>query len=248
MKFNLILIFFLFILNSISVYADKISIVTEDLPPLNYKKNGEITGITTDIVKEILKRTKTAAKINLYTWRRAYLLAKSKKNILIYSIAKTQDRVEFFKWIGPVISWTLCVYSLKDRTDIVINKINDAKKYKLGVIKNDAIAEGLIKYGFVVGKNLVYSRDDVINLKNLFARRIDLVAKNDFFMETKIKKLGYDINKIKKVFTVPTKFNFYLAFNKNTSDKIVKKFEKAFEEIMKDGTYTKIINSYSEMK
>ncbi len=36
----------------------------------------------------------------------------------------------------------------------------------------------------------------------------------------------------------------YIAFNKNTKNSIIKKWQKALNEIKTDGTYEKIINKY----
>jgi len=38
--------------------------------------------------------------------------------------------------------------------------------------------------------------------------------------------------------------DLYIAFNKNTPDTIIEKWQKALDDIKKDGTYQKILNKY----
>lgn len=245
MKFlKLKILIFLTLLYSPHIYANQIEIVTEDLPPYNYLKKDKIVGISTDIVKVILKKTNIKATINLYNWNRAYHLAKFKKNVLIYSIARNSEREKLFKWVGPIIRFSTHIYGLKTRKDIKINKLKDISKYKIATVRNDEFALHLLREGLKEGKDFTYSSKEEINIKNLFVKRLDLTGNINFYMIYKCKQLGYDYKKLKIFYTLPGKKSLYLAFNKKTSDKIVTKFQKALSKLKKDGTYQKIINQY----
>ena len=71
------------------------------------------------------------------------------KNVLIYSIMRTEQREKLFKWIGPLTPLRTRIFSLKSRNDIVINNIKDAKKYKIGLVRGDARAQFFKNLGVV---------------------------------------------------------------------------------------------------
>ncbi|NQY93223.1 MAG: transporter substrate-binding domain-containing protein, partial [Campylobacteraceae bacterium] len=124
-------ILYLFIL-SLFLHSEEITIVTEEFPPYNYQVDGKMKGISSEIVLAVLKEINVTAKIVSYHWSRAYVLASTKKNHLIYSIARIPEREELFHWIGTIAPYSTSFYKLKSRKDIKINSLDDAKKYTIG--------------------------------------------------------------------------------------------------------------------
>jgi hypothetical protein len=73
-------IFFLFLLFTAlptTVLADKVIVVTENYPPYNYEHEGKVSGLSTDIVKRIIK---ISIKSRLTACRRASYIRQ--KNLL----------------------------------------------------------------------------------------------------------------------------------------------------------------------
>ena len=60
-----------------SVLCQELTILTENLPPLNYLENGVLVGPSVEIVKEIQKRVGSQEPIQVYPWARAYKMAHS---------------------------------------------------------------------------------------------------------------------------------------------------------------------------
>lgn len=50
-------------------FCQEIVIVTEDFPPFNYKKDGLMQGISTEVVLAAFKAANMKPKIELYPWR-----------------------------------------------------------------------------------------------------------------------------------------------------------------------------------
>jgi len=64
-------------------------------------------------------------------------------------------------------------------------------------------------------------------------------------MDWIIKENGHDITEYEIVFEITKEEkNLYFAFNKDTSDEIIGKFQKALDEVKKEGLYDKIISKY----
>ena len=117
--------FFLFVLCWNNSWAIDIEIYTENWPPLNFENGGKITGFTTDIVREIQRRTKIKGEIKLLPWKRAYFNALNKKNALIYSIVRNPQREGLFRWVGPIYPRRVSLFKLKSRRDIIVKNVKD---------------------------------------------------------------------------------------------------------------------------
>ena len=89
-------------------------------------------GVSTEVVLAVLKEVNVKAKIELYPWARAYQIATTKKNHLIYSIGRIPERENLFHWVGTIAPYKTSLYKLKIRKDIKIGSLNDAKRYTIG--------------------------------------------------------------------------------------------------------------------
>lgn len=228
----------LFFMGNIA-FAQTFKIMTEEYSPYNFTKDGKITGISTEIVREILKRIGHPDNIEVFSWSRGYNLIQQKGNHILFSTTRTEKRENLFKWVGP-LALNKTVFFAKKGSNISVASINDARKVKsIGVYK-DAFGEMLLKEkGFTNIDSVV---DNKLNLKKLIGGRIDLWIINELTGVQIAKEAGLT-DKIESVFEVQTK-QLYMAFSKNTPDEIIKKWQKALDEIKADGSYARILRKY----
>ena len=65
----MIMMMFIFVfLSPGMLHAASLRILTEDLPPLNYVKDGALVGPSVEMVKEIQKRIGSREEIQVYPW------------------------------------------------------------------------------------------------------------------------------------------------------------------------------------
>lgn len=238
-----VLIFMLFNLGIGLACAQQITIVTENYPPYQYSENSKVKGINTEIVDAILNELNMEVKIGMYPWARAYRMALKNKNTLIYAIYRTQERENLFKWVGTIAPVKLCLFALKDREDIKIDKLEDAKKYSIGTVREDVMEEYLFGKGFVeIQPNNSHER----NMKKLLFKRIELWAVDEFTGYYLLKKNNFDPKTIKKIYCIDeiSTEGTYMAFSKDTPDEIVDKFKTAYEKIKKNGLYDMILKEH----
>jgi polar amino acid transport system substrate-binding protein len=226
--------------------GQEIQIVTENYPPYNYEENGEVKGVSTEIVRAVLKEIGLNIKIRVYPWARAYKMALEEPGTLIYSIGRTPEREDKFKWAGFIAPADQILLSLKERTDIKLHNLDDMRKYKIGTVRDDLIEHHLMKNGFKPGKNIDQCSGYAINIKKLLFKRTDVCAIG--------KLVGYDIlrkmelepsNIVQEVYHFDSLSNgVNMAFQKDTSDETLEKFRKALETIKNNKTYDKILSEY----
>ncbi len=174
------------------VYGQTIHVVTEEYPPYNFTENGKIVGISTEVVRAVLEEVGLEANIRSYPWPRAWRMALENENTMIYSISKVADRKDMFKWVGMVAPADNYLFALKKRTDIIVGKLDDAKKYMIGTVRDDVWDAHLIKKGFVVGKNIEKVPTYEQNMKKLLPERIDLCYAAELVANYLVKKHGYN--------------------------------------------------------
>ena len=239
-------VFCLIALISGPIAATEITLVTEHLAPFQIiKKNQEITGFSTDIVKAALARTPYSYTIEANPWNISYNQALKNSNTCIFSLAYTPSRKPLFQWAGELTRSTLSFYSLSSR-NITITNINEAKNFNVAVIRDDVSHQYLLSKGFTEQKN-IYVMDNYDALLDLLEKRksiIDLVILNDELLKNRIKNLS-DKAKYRKVFEIKDlTLIFNIGCNLKVDKKIVDDISKALNTIKADGTYQKIKNKW----
>lgn len=205
-----------------------LSIVTEDAPPLQYILNGEVKGKTTSIVKALLKETKLSSEINVYPWVRSFQIASERPNTLISPMIRSPEREKQFVWIGKLVTFNLAFIKLSHRADISINHIEQAKAYRLAVMRDDYVHHLLVQHGFKEQTHFNIVSQFPHQLKLLYANKIDtFIADYDLLIELG-KNLNYDVSQLEIAYTVPNQeLSVYLAANENSSPALIKQLKQA---------------------
>jgi polar amino acid transport system substrate-binding protein len=234
------------LLASISILDAKVfEIVTTEYPPFQEEIGNTVGGMTTEIIREVLKLSGDTGTITIYPWARAYQMALEKPQVLIYSLARNNERERLFKWIGPLIPYKLCFWKLKSRTDIKIKTVADAKHYMVGGVFDDIKAAHLQKWGFVVGKNIEMVGDDETNIKKIYAKHLDLILFDEFSFPYKVKKAGLDINKFTKLIELNgNPENLFFAAHLSTPDQDVQRLREALNSFRQTKRYAQIKKKY----
>ncbi len=215
-------------------------VVTEEFPPYNYTNDdGAIVGISTEIVREILRRTGHPDNIEVMPWVDGYRLAQEEENIVLFSTTRSPMREKLFKWVGPLVPNNLAFFARKGSA-VSIASLEDAKKVKaIGVYKDD-FGELLLKEkGF---HNLDAVIENSLNIPRLLRGEIDLWIANELTAKHMIAKAGAG-RRIEKVFEVQKDY-MSIAFSRNTSNEVVERWQQALDEIKADGTYAQIFSQW----
>jgi polar amino acid transport system substrate-binding protein len=219
-------------------------LLTENFPPYNMAINGKnfaqednIDGIAVDIVREMFKRAGVKYNLTLrFPWDRIYKLALEKPGYGVFVTARLPEREQLFKWVGPIgpDDWVMLA---KGDSPISLNSLDEAKQYRVGAYKGDAIAEHLVEKGL---QPLTALRDQE-NAKKLMAGQIDLWATGDPAGRYLAKQEG--ISGLKTVLRFDSA-ELYLALNKEMPDEIVAKLQAALDQMRAEGFVDDILSSY----
>ncbi len=230
-----------------SVTIDDIDFVTENYPPYNYGENGELKGIWIDVLVEVLKNMnawQTRDDIKLLPWARGYRAALSKANTCIFGTVRTKERETLFKWAGPVTQGSYSLIALKNK-DIHIDRIEDAARYKIGVVKDDFAVTLLGENGIPEKQFLYFFGENAAHeiVKELNRGNVDLWFIEHTSARWMLKQHKFNARDYKVVFRIPS-YDGYFAFNKKTPNHLVEKFQASLENIMGSFVFQDIVNHY----
>lgn len=228
--------------------SQSLLVVTEDVPPLQIYNNGKLTGgMAVELVQAIFKQTNLTADIQVYPWPRAYQMALTQKNTLIFSITKSPERGDDFIWIGKLYSLQSNITKLKSATNIKITSPENINNYKLGVSRGDYGESYLKSIGLREGSNLHITIKHRNLWKLLYSNRVDAIFTNQVTAKSEIKQAGLDVNKAVIEYEIEgLASDIYLAANKSTDKNIISELQLAFQKIKNNGIYQKITKKWQK--
>lgn len=151
-------------------------------------------------------------------------------------MARLPEREKLFKWVGPIgpDDWVMLA---KTDSKITLDSLDQARQYKIGAYKGDAIAETLAKQGL----NPIVVLRDQDNARKLMNGQIDLWATGDPAGRYLARQEG--VSDLRTVL----RFNsaeLYLALNKDVPDEVVARLQNALDELRKEGAVDAIMARY----
>ncbi|RZI40526.1 transporter substrate-binding domain-containing protein [Herbaspirillum sp. HC18] len=227
-------------------WANGITLVTEGFPPYSYlDASGQVSGFSTELIREVCKLTQDCTGITLLPWNRAYAMAQNLPDHALFSVYRRPERENEFKWVGPLSKARVVFFTQRD-SQVTINSLEEAHNVKkIGVQRNSIHHLYLQGQGF---RNLVVtvSADRDIgntNLRMLLAGRFDLWMATEASAYEKVKRAGISSEEIKPVFTVFTE-DLYIAFNRSTSDHIIYRWQAALDEVRRSPVHYKLMAEF----
>nr|WP_084612648.1 transporter substrate-binding domain-containing protein [Pseudogulbenkiania sp. MAI-1] len=215
-----------------------LTLTTEHYPPNQMMVNGQLAGVVTDKVREMMARAHIDYRIVVLPWLRAYSMAQTLPNHCVFNTAHTPDRDKLFKWVEPTTyaDWTL--FGLANRK-FDIDTLEDARRYVIGTYNGDVRDDYLKERGFTVDTAI----EESVNPRKLLAQRIDLWAANRLVGNDLLRKAGLT----KQIVPVHTFFRVTggLACSLTTPDTVIVSLRQALTSMINDGTAAKIEQRYA---
>jgi polar amino acid transport system substrate-binding protein len=216
--------------------AGALRILTEDNPPLNFTQDGETTGLATEVVRELVKRSGTAGSIQMVAWPEGYQALSEHPDVALFSTVMTAERKGRFQWVGPLAVVDTNFYALK-RSGIQIANLDQARKAgRIATVRKYYSEQVLKEEGF---SNTESFPDRETALRKLLDGEVPLVVSSNTEMPAALKRIGASMGDVKNVFTLSTDL-VYIAFSKGTSPQLVARWQAALDAMKGDGSFARI--------
>ncbi len=213
--------------------------MTGAYPPFNFVNDkNEVVGFDPAIGKEIAKRMGIKAVVVTTAWDGilAGLLA-NKYDAIVGSMSITEKRLKVVDFVGPYYRMSRAVF-VKDGSSI--KSLNDLKGKKIGA----TLGETHEKWAREKGGWEVKTYKGLPELMmELDSDRVDAVVVDNIPVYVAIKKNGMAVRQLSTPNIEGADDKAGIAVRKG-NPKLVAAMQKALDDIMADGTYTKIANEW----
>ncbi len=216
--------------------------IAENAAPQNYLENGVLKGYAAELLMAMWNRMGVKPKtIQFLPWDKAYQLTLTQPKTVLLTTSRLEERETLFKWVGPISTPRFSFFADSAR-DIKITSLDDARKYRVGTVINDAAETILLKRKFT--KEMFDRSPDIKTaLERLRDGKCDLFVSSEASAIQSLKLFGFDTKRYVNVLPIAGTSVFF-AFHKDTPDRVIKEFQDALNALKADGTYKKIRGKY----
>jgi polar amino acid transport system substrate-binding protein len=219
--------------------AQAVHVVSESTP-FTYMQDGKPAGRAMELVELSLRRAGLADyRVGIYPWARSYDLALREPNVLIFLIARTPAREPLFKWAGEFLRIQYHFYKLRERQDIAVKSLDDARAYTVGVVRDDVRHQYLQARGFT---RLVVSGQNLDNFRKLTHRQVQIVPLPDTDVAQLCEQAPFDCNRLERLYTLDEiTSSLQMAYSRGTPESVVERTRAAFQALVAEGTVKRVM-------
>ena len=211
-------------------FAD-LQVLTEHFPPYQIVDvNDNVSGFSADIVNKMLNRAGYPATTTILPWARAYEVAKSQPNTILYSVYRTPEREKEFHWLGRLTTVETQIYVSVHAKAVQISSLHEAQKYNAVAVRKSATAEDLREMGFIENVNLLLVNDYQSVWTILNHGRADFTYSeppNPILLSS----TGINIDDFTALSFYSKKRNLYVAASLDTDPNIVDSLTKSLAQV-----------------
>ncbi|WP_166840407.1 substrate-binding periplasmic protein [Rheinheimera pleomorphica] len=217
-----------------------VRLLTEHSPPGQYlNAQGEVSGVTVELIKHVQRQLGESGTPELMPWGRALSIARNANNVALFETVRTAERESWFKWVGPLMHYSIKLYGLKHRLGIEATELSLPGKLIACSYRNAVTAQDIKRFGFTEGRNLILTSKSGECLDMLIYGRVDLMAITEYILpeySKDVTRAGYELVAVRHL----TERKRYLAFSPDVSDERIQRWQQALEQSYRDGTMRKL--------
>lgn len=224
-----------------------VTIVFANWAPYEFEANGEIKGISVDIVDEAFKRMGYKVKKRILPFSRAIEMLKNGEIDMIPDVKNTIKYQEIGEFSKEPIIITYTSLFVKSDSNIEYNgNILDLEPYKIGVVRDYTYGK---EFDEAVKNNILKTEavdDKLQNINKVLDNRLDMCIENRLVLLETLKATNNE-NKLKELTPEVNQTPVYAWFSKKKNHgKMIEEFDQKLRDIKQDGTFEKIYNSYTK--
>lgn len=223
--------------------AERYQVVTEEWAPYNYRENGRLTGMATDIVQAIMALNGDDFEIVVLPSMRSTLELRTQPRTIMYSLFRTPEREGLFKWVGPIVEESIHAYQLADSRQPVNSLAQLKAAPRITTRHAGLVPSRLQALGF---NNLDSSAGQSQQLyRMLLAGRTDIiVGDTDAGVAYYSNQLNIVPGSLRRVPVELYRSSLYIAFSWDSDDERVAAWARALEQLRKSGELERIRRRY----
>lgn len=244
MNYSTLISVLLCLLLSAPARADHYQVVTEEWAPYNYLENGQLTGMTTEIVRAIMKVTGHEFTIVLAPSMRASHILKMRPKTIMYSMFRTPAREHLYKWVGPILEESIHPYQLATAPPVTsLEQLLHAPQ--ITTRHAGLLPDMLQSLGF---RNLDKSATESVQLYRMLlnGRTGIIIGDTAAGVAYQSRQLNIASGTLRQVPLELYRSSLYIAFSQDSEDELVASWASALETLRQSGELERIQQRYEQ--
>lgn len=218
--------------------AEPIIIYTENYPPYNLMgPDGEVVGLATEKVHQVMRSSGLDYEIRLVPWVRAVHFTQNSPNSLIYSLTRTPGREQDYEWLVPLAESNFYVFNRENDTREVTIEAIRSGMFTGACVNNDLGCELFKSLGMPEESIRRVADNETADFRMVVAERADLYI-SDINVNTRLRiSENFDPELTKPAMRLAGKTGFYLAGGKMLDAQTRDTVSQAYEALMRENLY-----------
>jgi polar amino acid transport system substrate-binding protein len=217
-----------------------LTLVTETFMPYSYVERGQVTGYATELLAAALAHARIDYSVQIYPWARAFQMARTQPNVLIYSIVRTPEREDQFQWIAQIAPRSVYLFKLRSRHDIKAHTVDDLRRYRIAANRGDVVEEQLHQLGL----NADLAALDEASLRKLVAGRVDLMVASERMLKDLCLRIAVRCEQLERVMLMPGLGDYYVAASLETPAATVHALRAELDKLKSSGFMQRTADKY----
>ena len=217
----------------------KLTVYTEEWPPVSFYDGEQAAGMAVDVVREMLRRADLDVKIEVVPWARGYKQVVELPNVLLFAMGRTLERERLVTMIGPLVTARTEVY--QKRGAGWKEKSPDEQHravvgtYRATYFETAAREQGFTRFEFATTPDR--------SARMLLNGRIDLWVDSSISAPNIVKVAGGLPSDIEPVLILDVT-ELMLGISRGTPRAVVLALEDALHAMKADGSYQRIFSRW----
>jgi|GEM_PF-2516350 len=228
--------------------ADEFMVVTNIVPPIKEVQNGKLTGITGNVLIEVMERSGHTLnpKVKITPISQALKIIESTSGTIYPGLALCPQREQNYKWVGPVYSIHSGIIAKKSRA-LNLPCLDAAKDLTIASVIDSAPEQRFLDTG-IPKKQLIRFKTSREAINALVEGRADglLMAVTPTYHM--MREGNINPNDYETVLLLDT-MKLYFAFNPDTDTETIQEIQQALNDLKKtddcgNSDYLNIVSQY----
>ncbi len=216
--------------------ATELQLYTEENPPLNFSRDGQLDGLSVAAVRELLKRTGDSGSIQVVPWARGYMRAQSAANVGLFVTVRTPEREALFQWVGPLLSTTTSFYARRG-SGLHIDSLDDARRAAMIGVPRDWYSQQFLEGKGFSNLHLVSKPHHMLEM--VLYGRIPLMVYEDQLLPSLMAELNGSMADLERHFSFMHSSS-YIVFSLQTDARLVQRWQAALDDMRNDGSLARL--------
>ncbi len=202
-------------------------------------------GYGRELISKLMQDAGLSYTLEPQPFARALRTLETHPNAVLFPMLRTAERESKYQWVGLMAKRNYYLYRLDSRKDIVIQSLEDARPYRIGVLRGDVRTDYLRAQGFAEGtdKGLEVVNVAFSLLKMQQAGRIDLIVFSDEGIRLACEEAKVVCDAFTPAFRLDLVGNLWLAASPQMPPALLNTLRKAFQKQEDSGYLGKLMKS-----